>query len=453
MQRELFDTWLRERAFNNIRVISDNKSRCSRVERDLNVDLDDEFARDRLANLLATLNYTAEDERNHVPLPGNIHMAHPRAGLSSLKNAVVNYLAFRQGQRLALPANADTSSFDALKATFGVWLEDDLAKGTISSYKSNLTVLRNSINEEKGEGWFDGIAEAFRNHNENQVRNLCLQCQNFINVKKREDVEHRNTWSDKASAYNQYIDFLADHYEFENGEEQQSSVTQRGSVTPTEINGEPFDMNHAQLRNKFFNSLKSQTRYYPNNGICLLFPVRLINKIFRCNRDNRFKDWLLEDINDMVFLGEGRQNVFSEVDGLSFDGQGNVVAHGVQGDFSLYTRALDAQRHEYLRPVNAVLPRELSVDHVVALENIIRENRDNLPSLRMLTAHFNEMNEELGNSFRPRDEHHWYLALYARHEREYSSSDFRDSIMNDLRILNMEYELMETRENTRMGNR
>lgn len=461
MQRDLFNSWLRERAFNNPRVVSDNKSRCARVERDLNVDLDEEFTRDRLEHLLGLLTYSREDEINNVPPPGNIQMASPRAGMNNLKNAVINYRSFRQAGTLNLP-NTDTTSFSALKEAFGIWMEEDYSRNTIASYKSSLGSLRDAVNVEKGEGWFDGIAEAFRSHNDEHVRHLCLECQNFIFAKKREDRAHESAWADKASAYNQFVDFLSDRYDIDEFIEQQPIVqppinqhqnTAVQAARTERYNEEAFELNRSQLKIKFLNSLKTQSRYYPNNGIQLLVPSRLINTIFSISQDRRFYNWLIDGINSMVFLGDNRQSTFETIQSLVFDGHGEVTAHTDQDSFVLFTRALNDERQEYLRPVNVVYPKQLSIDHVTALENIVRQNQNGLPALRKITNHFNELNALQNNTLNPRQDREWKDSLIAQHREEYMSQGFRDLIMNDLESLHVEYELMETRENSRMGNR
>ena len=94
MQRDLYTKWL---AQSNLcpRAQADAKSRCIRVERDLQVDLDVEYKKDGGKSLVSLLEYTQDDKRNGRPAPsGLMFNGDIKAGMASLKSAVNNYFLF-----------------------------------------------------------------------------------------------------------------------------------------------------------------------------------------------------------------------------------------------------------------------------------------------------------------------------------------------------------------------
>jgi len=79
------------------RPIDDALSRCARIEKSLNIDLDSEFNKDGGRAILACLEYTADDERIRKPAPVGIVFergANIRNGMASLRNAARKYFEF-----------------------------------------------------------------------------------------------------------------------------------------------------------------------------------------------------------------------------------------------------------------------------------------------------------------------------------------------------------------------
>ena len=103
---EAFRQWLRVRPQLSPRAKDDAYSRARRVERDLfgGINLDAEYAQDRLARVLQAVEYTAEDVHNHrEPPEGIIFCFNPdepryyervKAVLHDLHNAVKRYRDF-----------------------------------------------------------------------------------------------------------------------------------------------------------------------------------------------------------------------------------------------------------------------------------------------------------------------------------------------------------------------
>ena len=62
------------------------------------MDLDDQFAHDRLATILSHLQYSSDDARNNHPNPSKVEIdGKYYEGLQSLKTAVTNYRRFMDG--------------------------------------------------------------------------------------------------------------------------------------------------------------------------------------------------------------------------------------------------------------------------------------------------------------------------------------------------------------------
>ena len=101
MRKEEFDCWLQFRVTKAAK--SDNISRCNRVEKELNIDLDDEFIKDRGKSLLYKLEYTRENQLHNEPLKCDIHFNEGSdlyTGMSSLRSAVKQYLNFCNENKL-----------------------------------------------------------------------------------------------------------------------------------------------------------------------------------------------------------------------------------------------------------------------------------------------------------------------------------------------------------------
>ena len=106
---EAFSHWLKGNTRLGERPRGDAVARAKRVERALRemlggIDLDAEYARDRLDGVLESLEYSAEDAHDHRPAPAGIvfrigtddprYYGKIQEGLGSLRNAVGLYREF-----------------------------------------------------------------------------------------------------------------------------------------------------------------------------------------------------------------------------------------------------------------------------------------------------------------------------------------------------------------------
>lgn len=95
MRTEDFRRWLLVRQTR--KSVSDSLSRCRRVEKSLQIDLDEEYQKDRGKQLLSRMEYTAADERNNRPAPLGFEFAANLSIISRLRDlrcAVKRYFKF-----------------------------------------------------------------------------------------------------------------------------------------------------------------------------------------------------------------------------------------------------------------------------------------------------------------------------------------------------------------------
>lgn len=102
MRRDNFCSWLEKYGKQGIepmskRPINDALSRCGRVEKSLNIDLDEEYVKDNGLSLIGLLEYSSEDEILGRPVPDGIEFeigANIRNGMASLRSACKKYFEF-----------------------------------------------------------------------------------------------------------------------------------------------------------------------------------------------------------------------------------------------------------------------------------------------------------------------------------------------------------------------
>lgn len=94
MREDTFRQWLRREGY-AAKVVSSRLSNCRRVARAEQVDLDQEFEKDQLSNLISHLTYTADDAARGKDNPTNIEINGSLVkGLGSCKRAIKLYGRF-----------------------------------------------------------------------------------------------------------------------------------------------------------------------------------------------------------------------------------------------------------------------------------------------------------------------------------------------------------------------
>lgn len=94
MQEGMFRQWLVEQGFQNDRVVGDHMSRCRRIEKEMHVDLDAEFNRDRGVDLMDRLSYSTADEAAGVTTPIQFN-GNAKNGMAIIKGSAKKYMEFK----------------------------------------------------------------------------------------------------------------------------------------------------------------------------------------------------------------------------------------------------------------------------------------------------------------------------------------------------------------------
>ena len=512
---EDFRRWLRAQSQLSPRTKGDADSRARRVERDLfgGVNLDTEYTQDRLARVLQALEYTAEDVHNHrEPPEGIIFHFNPdepryyervKDVLNGLYRAVVMYREFATTYKAAVgkyvvykdaeetvqgtptfpqkvPPRVDAKVPNAVKSKvniddefkktiqrFGKWLieEAGLKKNSANQYKTYIKKLRSAVDEQFGLGWFELLLlEYLKDLSEGKL----IQCSAYIEDSIRNSPKSgRKAWNDWRSAFHGFEEFLhdiADVYNWDAetlGEELvKEPETKRRKIKPSKPTSEKEDgkndaviatYTHPELARAFMGRLKTQSRYYPKSG--LLFPTRLLTKIFRHSKRNIWIEWLRSDLKDMLILAEGGLKMsFSEVKQFEFHGDGTVLITKSDGATVIMMTHTADGKDIIIEQAKRGL-RDVSIDHVKSLEGVLRRNKNRLSGLRRITELFFEFEKSVGFKLNPRAEKDWANDFYDQFRPVLDTDDMRSLIAEDLNILDLEYELMDTTYNTIKGKR
>ena len=330
------------------------------------------------------------------------------------------------------------ADFNDVLRRFRKWLIDEagLTPNSADQYKVYIKKLCVSVDRVFGPGWFESLTLDHEYGLLEQKLNLISA---FIESQVRIcSKECKKVWTDWRSAFHQFEEFLFDITDMWNFGVQDRMIV----ATYT----------HEELCRVFLGRLKTQSRYYPRFDI--LFPPRLITKIFkRCRHNtNTWINWLKSDIESMHILRDAACGFdrFSDIKKLEILADGTVVFTRNDGtSFEMMTRTANgAVVKEF---VTRGL-RDVSIDHVVPLENILRQNRNRLVGFTRLTELFSEFNRASGGNLDARAEREWVNAFFEQYRRVLDTDEMRTLIGQDLEILELEFELMDARENSIRGN-
>lgn len=351
--------------------------------------------------------------------------------------------------------------------------------GTARSYKTWLRSVRNELNEEHGEHWFDRLPDGYAE--------IAFAVTEKVNAAST--TAEKKGWNNKQSAFKKFItylehdyeDFPEDEEELEQdavGTESESPAGQSEQVSSYSENAPASGdtsvietLNNNDLISKFRSRLTSQSRWYPKFGLDggrgLLYPIRTITRIFaNTNSNGNENPWerlMKQNINNMDLLldetGEKRCKI-QDVKQIELLKNGEFTVIQKSGIKSrLYTRTADGK----IRVENSfawskkekkyVLKcwRQLSIDHIIPLEKDLKTKEKQLTGLRKITEIFSEYR----SSFPENKKHEW------RDEKSWSGSFYeakknlleglRDELFADLNALDNRYEIMDSIENSKKG--
>lgn len=412
----------------------------------------------------------------------------------NLANAVRKYYEMRHGYRFPklnkakmplLKKSGGVASFDTGTVLFHQdvadigfsnilkryrnWLVEvaGLGKNTADSYKTYLKKLCVAVDKSFGVGWFESLLTICgKPECEDRLTTVARYIEENLANAKRPQLKD---WRDWRSAFYQFENFLdtdfnclneflrsfvkpeikgvkkvkAKPYKEKNGPSHKSLVEDATAIIAQK--------DHKKLISMFLSRLNTQGRYYPGFGF--LFPTRLLNKIFHSASPNSWRDWLVDDLESMrVLLGSGDKQCvqFSDVRTMTFHVGGKVDVILNNGEkFPLYTRtATGGFREEEAQHGS----RDISIDHVQPLERVLRENCEELKGLRIITELFHRFNEQCGGTLVHRNEYTWCNHFFDRYATILDTAEMRALLKDDLNRLNLQFELMDSRENILKSN-
>lgn len=95
MRKNEFRVWLEDKI--NKKSAGDCLSRCQKVEKSLNVDLEQEYQKDKGKTVLSAISYRTKDAKANVPLPKEFLFkegSNSIQRMQNLRSAVKQYFAF-----------------------------------------------------------------------------------------------------------------------------------------------------------------------------------------------------------------------------------------------------------------------------------------------------------------------------------------------------------------------
>lgn len=362
--------------------------------------------------------------------------------------------------------------FKEVLRRFHKWLLDEaeLKPNSADQYKGYIKKLCAAVDEAFGPERFESLALDYVRDLSEQELSLCSV---FIESQIRNcPRKYKKAWNDWRSAFRRFEEFLFDITDSWNAypkvDKQQrmsysvaTGLPRPADKRPAKIDGDKrivvATYTHDELCRVFLGRLKTQSRYYPEFG---LFPTRLLTKIFKNTRPNEWITWLKNGIENMHMLKDekGHYEVVSSVKKLVIFDEGTVVVTLKDNStFELMTRTVVKRNG---RGVEGPIVKEraerglrdVSIDHIRPLENVLRQIGVRLVGLKKLTElFFMRFKRDSGEHLDPRAEREWAKAFFEQCRGKLDTDEMRALIIADLNALAMEYELMDTRENSKKG--
>ena len=452
---------------------------CIIIELEQHVNLDECYANDKCERLIGLLTYSHEEQRRNrpprhsIPIDGNVY-----DGTATYKSAVKKYVAFKDAggmvQRRPTPPkkvlpkgevnsvlsyvvkdkkNID-GEFARILRSFRKWLVEDadLKPNSADQYKTYINKLRSSVDGHFGPGHFESmLSEYLRDLSEERL----IQCSSFIkdNIRNAPETSQK-TWSNWRSAFYELQEFLHDIADvYTKDAETLCKEKKKGTSAKSKRKATraKHEYDHQELVRAFMGRLKTQSRYYPKFGkFGLLFPTRLLTKIFKRTKHNIWVEWLKSDIKDMRILESKNSLVsFADVSKFEFQGDGTVLITKDDGTtFEMMTRKANKKIEKEFAMRGL---RDVSIDHVEPLEKVLGKNRSKLEGLGLLTKLFKEFEKMVGYKLNPRVENDWVNNFYDQFRHVLDTDEMRARIEADLKKINLKFELMDTKENSIKG--
>lgn len=359
--------------------------------------------------------------------------------------------------------HGDLGEFKNVVQEFHQWLidETDLTKNSANQYKVYIKKLCAEVDKGLGTGWFESLPM-----DPQKWESISAFIEKMVRTAKGD--RDRKSWNDWRSAFHRFEDFLpeiADSWAITSKKDdlteepvQTKPISSSSCVVEKSIKNDANDENEEiiatyndkELFNRFRSRLTTQNRYYPK--FKLLFPTRLLTKIFKRSRPNLWEKWLKKGIKNIgILTGNGDKVLFSDVAKFEVLRNGTIIVTKKDGGtFNMMTRTAEGFIREERTKLGLY---DVSIDHIKPLENILREKQESLVVLKNLTVLFQKFNHENSGKFKERAERTWVNIFFKNYRDVLDTKSMRDDfVKHDLQILNkLEYELMDRKENAIKG--
>lgn len=359
--------------------------------------------------------------------------------------------------------HGDLGEFKNVVQEFHQWLidETDLTKNSANQYKVYIKKLCAEVDKGLGTGWFESLPM-----DPQKWESISAFIEKMVRTAKGD--RDRKSWNDWRSAFHRFEAFLpeiADSWAITSKKDdlteepvQTKPISSSSCVVEKSIKNDANDENEEiiatyndkELFNRFRSRLTTQNRYYPK--FKLLFPTRLLTKIFKRSRPNLWEKWLKKGIKNIgILTGNGDKVLFSDVAKFEVLRNGTIIVTKKDGGtFNMMTRTAEGFIREERTKLGLY---DVSIDHIKPLENILREKQESLVVLKNLTVLFQKFNHENSGKFKERAERTWVNIFFKNYRDVLDTKSMRDDfVKHDLQILNkLEYELMDRKENAIKG--
>ncbi|GEM_PF-1064982 len=271
--------------------------------------------------------------------------------------------------------------------------EENFTVGSANSYASYVSSAQKQIlNKHQEVDFFKSIETLYK-------ADLCIELEDFLDisinlVRKFTDTVNKNKYS---AGLTEYKYFLIDKFEIPNESEQFTNknppVTIANEVIEKirkEIENESetvFEIDKNSLIANFRFRMITQDRLYGD----VYFPIRLLKKIFYKDKENKviFDEFILNQIENIKIFNsknKGSYSILKSIDSLSIDTNNQVQCGIVAGDICLqgliYTELGDEGTYELF---TAKKLREIAIDHIVPMKDLLNEYKNQLTGLLNLT--------------------------------------------------------------------
>jgi hypothetical protein len=136
-----------------------------------------------------------------------------------------------------------------------------------------------------------------------------------------------------------------------------------------------------ELKKIFYSRLKTQDRYYK----FLLFPIRVLNKLFKHDEKDYFNCWLDTQLDQMIIHTENPDPIlFKDLTSLEIKKNGKVLLNNKWTMLSL-----DKKREVRVKDLE-----EIEIDHIERFVDILEKLKDQLPALRDIHNRLFQANNE-----------------------------------------------------------